>query len=93
MIWRYNLQHPILPKKLGMSIDLSEIEQQAVRLSDQERAQLAAFLLRSLESIDHGDIEEDWRIDAETRLAQVQRGEARLILGDEVFANIRRRQT
>ena len=77
-----------------MSTDLSEIEQQAVRLSDQERAQLAAFLLRSLETtVDHGDIEEDWRIEAEARLAQVKRGEARLIPGDEVFANIRRRQT
>lgn len=76
-----------------MSTDLSEIEQQDVRLSDQERAQLAAFLLRSLEAVDHGDIEEDWRIEAEARLAQVQRGEARLIPGDEVFANIRRQQT
>ena len=76
-----------------MSTDLSEIEQQAGRLSDQERAQLAAFLLRSLEAVDHGDIEEDWRIESEARLAQVKRGEARLIPGDEVYANIRRRQT
>lgn len=76
-----------------MSTALSEIEQQATRLSDQERAQLAAFLLRSLEAVDQGDIEEDWRIEAEARLAQVKRGEARLIPGDEVFANIRRRQT
>ncbi len=76
-----------------MSTNLSEIEQQAVQLSDQDRAQLAAFLLRSLETVDHGEIEEDWRIEAEARLAQIQRGEARLIPGDEVFANIRRRQT
>jgi Putative addiction module component len=40
-------------------------------------------------STDPSDIEEDWRIEAEARLAQVKRGEARLIPGDEVFARIR----
>lgn len=74
-----------------MSTDLTKIVQHAARLSEQERAQLAAFLLQSPETPDHGDIDEDWRIEAETRMAQVKRGEARLVPGDEVFAKIRRR--
>lgn len=74
-----------------MSQDLLELEQMAFHLSDDERAQLALFLLESLEPAEEGDIEEAWRIEAESRLSEIERGEARLVPAEEVFENLRRR--
>lgn len=74
-----------------MSTILAELEQKATALSPEERSRFALFLLQSLEPEDEGDVDEAWRIEAERRLAQIERGEARLVPGDEVFANVRRR--
>ncbi len=74
-----------------MTQDLLALEQQASRLPDEERAQLALFLLESLEPAEAGDIQEAWRIEAETRLAEVESGAARLAPAEEVFENLRRR--
>jgi len=73
-----------------MSQDLLELEQKASKLSVDERAQLALFLLESLEPTEDAGIEEAWRIEAESRLAEIQRGEARLVPAEEVFENLRR---
>ena len=75
-----------------MSTELIDLERQATRLSEQERAQLAMFLLESLEPTEAGDTSGAWQIEAEARLAQVKRGEAQLIPGEEVLARLRRRQ-
>ena len=69
---------------------LNELEQRAVQLPPEERAQLALFLIRSLEPSDEDNIEEAWRIEAEARWAAIQRGEAETVLGPEVFADVRR---
>jgi len=74
-----------------MSTVLAELQQKAKQLSPEERSRFALFLIETLEPADGGDIEESWRIEAERRWAQIERGEARLIPGDEVFAKIRRR--
>ena len=74
-----------------MSTILAELEQKATDLSPEERSRFALFLIQSLEPEDEGDVEEAWRIEAERRLAQIESGEARLVPGDEVFANVRRR--
>ena len=74
-----------------MSTILAELEQKAIELSPEERSRLALFLIESLEPADEGDIEEAWRIEAERRFAEVDSGEARLVPGDQVFANVRRR--
>lgn len=74
-----------------MSQNLLELEAKASQLSDDERAQLALFLLESLEPAEDGDIEEAWRIEAESRLSEIERGEARLVPAEEVFENLRRR--
>ena len=74
-----------------MSRDLLELEQKASQLSDDERAQLALFLLESLEPTEDGGVEEAWRIEAESRLYEIERGEARLVPAEEVFENLRRR--
>lgn len=48
-------------------------------------------LLESLEPLEGGDVQEDWRIEAESRLAEIECGKARLVPADEVFNNLRRR--
>jgi len=72
-----------------MSQDLLELEQKASKLSVDERAQLALFLLESLEPTEDAGIEEAWLIEAESRLAEIERGEARLVPAEEVFENLR----
>lgn len=74
-----------------MNTILAELEQKATELSPEERSRFALFLIQSLETADEGDVEEAWRIEAERRLAEIEGGKARLVPGDEVFANIRRR--
>jgi hypothetical protein len=74
-----------------MSSNLLELEQKASQLSADERAQFALFLLETLEPVDAGNIAEEWRIEAEARLAEVERGEAHLVSADDVFVNLHRR--
>ena len=74
-----------------MNTILAELEQKASELSADERARFALFLIQSLESTEEGDIEDAWRVEAERRLAQIESGEARLVPGNEVIANVRRR--
>ena len=74
-----------------MNATLAELEQKAEQLSVEERAQLALFLLQSLEPADEGNIDEAWRVESERRLAQIESGEAQSVPGDEVLARVRRR--
>ena len=74
-----------------MSQDLKELEQRTSQLSDTDKAHLILFLLESLESADDGDIDEAWRIEAEARLQAIERGEARTVPAEDVFAKLSRR--
>ncbi|MBI3041294.1 MAG: addiction module protein [Betaproteobacteria bacterium] len=74
-----------------MSDTLMELKEKAARLSDAERAELALSLIESLDGPPDIDVEEAWRIEIERRVGQVERGEVKLIPGDEVFARVRRR--
>lgn len=74
-----------------MNTILAELEQKATKLSLEDRSRFALFLIQSLEVADEGEVEDAWRIEAERRLSEIESGKARLVPGDEVFANIRRR--
>ena len=74
-----------------MNSTLAELEQKVTQLSADERAQLALYLLQSLEPADEGDIDEAWRVESERRLAQIESGEVQSVPGDDVFARVRRR--
>jgi hypothetical protein len=76
-----------------MSLSLSELEQKAAQLLVDERAQFALFLLETLEPTDASNIEEAWRIEAESRLAEIERGDARLVSAEDVFKNLSQRLT
>ena len=76
-----------------MSNTLAELKEKAAQLPESERAELALMLIESLEgSADPDpDVEEAWRMEIERRATQIERGEVKLIPGDEVFERIRRR--
>lgn len=66
-----------------------EIEEQAKRLSPEERARLAESLLESLQQEGIVEIETAWEQEIQTRVAAYQRGEMELIDGETVLAELR----
>jgi putative addiction module component (TIGR02574 family) len=77
-----------------MSVELDRLKEQAAKLSDAERAELALSLIESLEAppIDSPeDVERAWDAEIQRRIGEIERGEARLISGDEAFARLRER--
>ena len=74
-----------------MSVNLLKKEKKASQLTPDERAELALFLLETLEPADSGDIEKEWQIEAESRLAEIKRGDATLVSAEDVFDKLHRR--
>jgi hypothetical protein len=76
-----------------MSVELDLLKAQAAKLSEAERAELAVPLIESLEpSIEAPeDVEQAWLVEIERRVWEIERGEARLIPGDEAIAQVRER--
>jgi putative addiction module component (TIGR02574 family) len=74
-----------------MSPILAELQAQAKQLGSEERAQLASFLLETLEPSDSGDVSQAWEAEIKTRWAEIERGDVKLIPATEVFADIRRK--
>jgi putative addiction module component (TIGR02574 family) len=74
-----------------MARQFSEIQQELAELPAKERARLALALVESLEPEEEGDIAEAWRVEAERRLEQYNRGEITGVPREQVFANVRRR--
>ena len=72
-----------------MSPSLVELQTQAKQLGAEERAQLASFLLETLDPIDSGDVAQAWEAEIKARWAEIERGDVQLIPATEVFADIR----
>jgi putative addiction module component (TIGR02574 family) len=70
---------------------LTDLKKKAAQLSDSERAELALSLIESLDGPGDPDVEEAWRDEIERRMTEIDRGEVKLIPGDEVFSRLRRR--
>lgn len=73
-----------------MSLTLAEVEEQARRLSPEERACLAEALLESLREAPLAAIEAAWEREIEERVAAFDRGEHPVFSAEEVFAEARR---
>ncbi len=69
---------------------LADLERRARHLPAADRARLALAMIESLEAVDEGDVAEAWRIEAEVRAAQLDRGEAKAVPAADVFAEVRR---
>jgi putative addiction module component (TIGR02574 family) len=72
-----------------MSAKLAELQAEAKQLGSEERAQLASFLLETLEPADSGNVSQAWEVEIKARWAEIERGDVELIPAKEVFADIR----
>ena len=73
-----------------MSALLDELSKKAQRLTPEERAQLAQELLESVERDADPEVQRAWETEIASRIAKYERGEAKLIPAEEVFAAARR---
>ena len=65
-------------------MNLKQIEDEALHLSEEERAELAQKLLLSLDAPAMDEIEEDWLIEAGRRAREIDEGIVQPIPADEV---------
>lgn len=72
-----------------MSHTYAELEREARLLSAEERAQLADALLESLRDGKIAEVEAAWAVEIERRVSAYERGEAKLVPAEEVFAKAR----
>ena len=73
-----------------MSTLRDELSMKALALSVEERVQLAQELLESVEREADPDVEAAWEAEIARRIAEFERGDAKLIPAEEVFAEARR---
>lgn len=73
-----------------MSANLKDLEEQARKLSSEERARLAESLLESLRGAPIAEIEAAWELEIAERVAAYDRGELQTVSAEEVFAEGRR---
>ena len=72
-----------------MATNLHEIESQARKLSEPERARLALALIESLDSQDDGDVAEAWRVEVDRRWSEIESGKTMTVSASEVFSEVR----
>ncbi len=65
-------------------MNLKQIEDEALHLSEEERAELAQKLLLSLDAPTMDEIEEDWLIEARRRARELDEGIVQPIPAEEV---------
>jgi len=70
-----------------MSSQLETVEAQALKLTAEERAQLADRLLASLFE-DH-EVEEAWAVEVERRIVEIEGGRSKLIPAADAIARAR----
>lgn len=73
-----------------MAVTLAAIEEQARRLSAEDRARLAEILLESLNETVSDEIEAAWGQEIEARVAAFDRGESQTHAAEDVLAEARR---
>jgi putative addiction module component (TIGR02574 family) len=73
-----------------MTDTVERIKSQAGTLTEAERADLAYFLLTSLEPEEEG-VEEAWRVEIARRVSDIRAGRAKGRPADEVLAELRER--
>jgi putative addiction module component (TIGR02574 family) len=72
-----------------MQDQVIELAQRGKALLPEERSRLIDILLESLHEPAIAEVEEAWEVEIEHRLAKYDRGEAKSIDADEVFAKAR----
>ncbi len=65
-------------------MNLKQIEDEVLHLSEEERADLAQKLLLSLDTLSENEIREDWLVEAHRRARELDEGVVRPIPAEEV---------
>jgi putative addiction module component (TIGR02574 family) len=73
-----------------MNATMAKIAQEALLLTPAQRAELAEFLVESLDSTIPDEIQRRWIEEASRRLEDVRSGRVKTIPGEEVMAEARR---
>ncbi|HEV2946786.1 MAG TPA: addiction module protein [Gemmataceae bacterium] len=73
-----------------MTEAVEQLKSQASNLSAPERAELAYFLLSSLEPVEE-KVQEEWRAEIARRVAEIHKGSVSGRPADEVLAELRER--
>jgi putative addiction module component (TIGR02574 family) len=76
-------KRPIPTEALAMKQHAAQLLEQALRLPDQERADMAVRLLESLESIVDEDVDSEWNAEIQQRLHEIDSGKAKLVSWQE----------
>ena len=66
-------------------MNLKQLQDQALHLSEDERAELVQKLLISLDSPSEAEVAEDWLLEAQRRARQLDQGEVQAIPAEEVM--------
>jgi len=66
-------------------MNLQKIENEALHLSREERAQLIQRLVLSLESPSEEELRSDWLLEARRRAEELDRGSVQAVPGEEVI--------
>lgn len=72
-----------------MNATLKQIAHDALQLEPAQRAELADFLVASLDSSEPDEIQRRWFEEANRRLNEVRSGQVKTIPGEEVMAEAR----
>jgi putative addiction module component (TIGR02574 family) len=72
-----------------VSIDLKELEEQAMRLPPRQRAELAERLIASLDRLEDAEYERLWVEEAARRYEEYEKGNISGRLAEEVFRDAR----
>ena len=72
-----------------MSIIVEKVFDEALSLPAEARINLVERLLTSLNLPVQAEIDRLWAEEAERRVAQIDKGEVKLVSGEEIFARIR----
>jgi hypothetical protein len=73
-----------------MDVTFEQLAQDAMQLAPAERAELADFLVGSLETSQPDDLQRLWIETAAKRLSEIRSGRVRTIPGEDVIAEARR---
>ncbi len=65
-------------------MSIEQIEDKALRLSEEDRAKLARKLLLSLEILSESEIADDWSVEAQRRARELDAGTVQPISAEEV---------
>lgn len=75
---------------MNMNTTLKQIVQEALQLTPAQRAELADFLVESLNSAQPDELQRLWAAEANKRLEEIRSGKVKAIPGEEVLAEARR---